>query len=89
MGCVDISKDRIEAIRDGHHVLAEFEYGPTQVIGGYAGQTLYVNVGENRVETKPVDQRMKDTFIGGRGFDLWLLWNAVTRENRIRGARHR
>jgi aldehyde:ferredoxin oxidoreductase len=25
---------------------------------------------------------MKQTFVGGRGFDLWLLWNAVTAETK-------
>ena len=25
---------------------------------------------------------MKQTFVGGKGFDLWLLWQAVTRDTR-------
>jgi aldehyde:ferredoxin oxidoreductase len=27
--------------------------------------------------SKPVSQKMKDIFVGGRGFDLWLLWKAL------------
>ena len=32
------------------------------------------------MRSKPVTQQMKDVFTGGRGFWLWLLWNAVTGE---------
>ena len=73
-----ITKERIDAIRAGHKVLAELRYSPPQVERGYAGQTLHVNLSENTITAKLVDERMKRTFIGGRGFDLWLLWNAVT-----------
>ncbi len=67
----------IEDIRAAHQVLAEFEYSPPKVTRGYANQTLYVNVTDNTIASKPVDPRMKHTFVGGRGFGLWLLWNAV------------
>ncbi|MGC8787049.1 MAG: aldehyde ferredoxin oxidoreductase family protein [Anaerolineae bacterium] len=58
-------------------VLAEYRYTPPKVERGYANQTLYVNVSDNTIAAKPVDEKMKHTFIGGRGFGLWLLWNAV------------
>jgi aldehyde:ferredoxin oxidoreductase len=74
---VEITQKRLEEIRSGHKVLAEFSYEPPQVERGYAGQTLYVNVSDGSIEVKPVDEKMKRTFVGGRGFDLWLLWNAV------------
>ncbi len=77
MSTVDISKERLETLQAGHRVLAEFHYEPSQVEKGYAGQTLYVNVADHSIAAKPVDEKMKRTFIGGRGFDLWLLWNAV------------
>jgi len=74
---MEISKERLDTIRCGHKVLAEFRYEPPQVEQGYAGQTLYVNVSDNTIAARPVDDKMKRTFVGGRGFDLWLLWNAV------------
>ncbi len=67
----------IEGIRAAHKILAEFEYSPPNKERGYANQTLYVNVSDNTIASKPVDPRMKRTFVGGRGFGLWLLWNAV------------
>ncbi|MCX5813930.1 MAG: aldehyde:ferredoxin oxidoreductase [Proteobacteria bacterium] len=44
---------------------------------GYANQTLYVNLSDAEISTKPVSEKMKEIFVGGKGFDLWLLWNAV------------
>jgi aldehyde:ferredoxin oxidoreductase len=79
---VDISKERLEKIRSGHKVLAEFRYEPPQVEQGYAGQTLYVNVSDGTIAIKPVDEKMKRTFTGGRGFDLWLLWNGVNSDTK-------
>ena len=77
-----VSKERVEALEAGHKILAEFQYDPPEVEKGYAGQTLYVNVSDSTLAARPVDDRMKRTFVGGRGFDLWLLWNAVTSETK-------
>jgi len=60
-----------------YRVIAEMEYTPAAVERGYTGKTLYVNVGSGAIEERPVTQQMKDIFIGGRGFGLWRLWNAV------------
>lgn len=58
-------------------VIAEFSYEKPDVERGYAGQTLYVNVGTGAIEARPVTEEMKEKFTGGRGFDLWLLWQGV------------
>jgi aldehyde:ferredoxin oxidoreductase len=44
---------------------------------GYANQTLYVDLSRSEIAVKPVTEAMKQVFVGGKGFDLWLLWNAV------------
>jgi hypothetical protein len=82
MSRTEISEARVEALKAGHRVLAECHYDPPQVDKGYADQTLKVNVSDNSIITKPVDEEMKRKFIGGRGFDLWLLWDAVTGDTR-------
>ena len=46
---------------------------------GYANQTLLIDVSAPEISIKPVDKKMKDIFIGGKGFDLWLLWHSVKR----------
>jgi len=63
-------------------ILAEFEYPLAEVEQGYTNRTLYVNLSDNAIHSKPVTQEMKDIFIGGRGFGLKLLWDAVTGETR-------
>ncbi|MGQ9493206.1 MAG: aldehyde ferredoxin oxidoreductase family protein [Anaerolineae bacterium] len=65
-----------------HKILTEFHYTPPKVERGYTSQTLYVNVSDNTIAAKPVDEKMKHTFVGGRGFGLWLLWNAVNGSTR-------
>jgi aldehyde:ferredoxin oxidoreductase len=44
---------------------------------GYTNQSLYVNLSKQEITVKPVTEKMKEVFIGGKGFDLWLMWNAV------------
>ena len=56
---------------------AAYNYQPTIIDKGYNNRTLYVNLSDNRIEEKPVDRDMKETFIGGRGFGLRLLWNGT------------
>jgi aldehyde:ferredoxin oxidoreductase len=73
MGTTDI-----QAMKGAHKVLAEFTYEPGTVERGYAGRTLYVNLSDKAIASKPVTGQMKDIFIGGRGFGLRLLWDAVT-----------
>lgn len=65
-------------LRQTHRVLAEYTYSTPRVRRGYAGQTLYVNVATGHIEARPVDEEMKEKFVGGKGFGLWRLWHAVT-----------
>ncbi len=58
-------------------VLAEFTYQAASVDRGYTGQTLYVNLSDNTIAARPVTDVMKEKFIGGRGFGLWLLWQGT------------
>lgn len=62
-------------------LLAEWSYEPAKIHRGYAGETLYVSLGNKdgnyRFEKRPVSEDMKEKFTGGRGFGLRLLWNAV------------
>ena len=61
----------------GYRVIAVMSYEPKAPERGYTGETLYVNVGTGAIEARPVTDRMKEIFVGGRGFGLWRLWNAI------------
>jgi aldehyde:ferredoxin oxidoreductase len=63
---------------NSHEIVAEHTYKQQPVVHGYANRTLHINLSQNTIEEKPVTQQMKDLFTGGRGFALWLLWNAIT-----------
>ncbi|TLN19227.1 hypothetical protein FDZ74_06205, partial [bacterium] len=66
-----------ELVLAAHQVLADFHYERRPVERGYANRTLYVNLDSSEIQSKPVTQKMKELFTGGRGFAMWLLWNAV------------
>lgn len=69
---------KIKNYLKSHEIVAEYTYEQQPVVHGYANRTLHINLTQNTIEEKPVTQQMKDLFTGGRGFALWLLWNAVT-----------
>ena len=63
---------------------ADFKYVSRKLERGYNNRTLYVNLSEMKITSKPVSEKMKDTFTGGRGFDVWLLWNALPKDRIIK-----
>ncbi|HQF67527.1 MAG TPA: aldehyde ferredoxin oxidoreductase C-terminal domain-containing protein [Candidatus Cloacimonadota bacterium] len=58
-------------------ILAEFSYELKPVIKGYNRRTLYIDLGGKKIESKPVSDMMIDKFVGGKGFDLYLMWHGV------------
>ena len=52
-------------------------YKRPEIERGYANQTLCIDLSRQDISIKPVSEKMKEVFVGGKGFDLWLLWNAV------------
>jgi aldehyde:ferredoxin oxidoreductase len=60
--------------------IAEFKYQPGKVERGYNNRTLYINISDKRIVEKPLTNDMKEKFTGGRGFDLWLLWQALPKD---------
>jgi len=69
--------EQVLEMKKAHQVLSEYNYERKPVDKGYAGQTLYVNLTDNTIESRPVTEQMKEIFIGGKGFGLWRLWHAV------------
>ncbi len=60
--------------------IAEFKYQLGKVERGYNNRTLYINISDKRIVEKPITKDMKEKFTGGRGFDLWLLWQSLPRD---------
>jgi aldehyde:ferredoxin oxidoreductase len=72
----------IQKMKAAHKLLKEWKYELRPIDKGYNDRTLYVNVGSNEIKEKPVTQKMKEKFIGGKGFGLRLLWDGTSPETK-------
>jgi len=69
-------------------ILAEKRYEIYDVKKGYANRTLYIDLSKNKITIKPVTDEMKEKFIGGKGFDLWLMWNSLPKNKKVKWDDH-
>jgi aldehyde:ferredoxin oxidoreductase len=67
----------IKAMKEARTLLAAFDYEPAPVERGYTDRSLHIRLGENRVEAREVPALVREKFIGGKGYGLKLLWDAV------------
>ncbi len=67
----------IDKLKAKHKMLKEFSFEKKEVEKGYAGKTLYINIGNNEIKEKTVTEEMKKIFTGGKGFNLKLMWDAI------------
>ncbi|MHA1728374.1 MAG: aldehyde ferredoxin oxidoreductase N-terminal domain-containing protein, partial [Promethearchaeota archaeon] len=65
-------------------ILLEKKYEIRPIEKGYANRTLYVNLSAMSITIKPVSKEMKEKFIGGKGFDLWLMWNSLPKDKVVK-----
>ncbi len=72
----------VRRMRDAHRVVAEVPFEVVPVIKGYADRIVRIDIGSNEIKFLPVTQQMKDLWVGGKGFDLWLMFQEVTRDTR-------
>jgi aldehyde:ferredoxin oxidoreductase len=63
-------------------VTKTLDYKRPEIERGYTDQTLHINISDADISIKPVEQKTRDIFVGGKGYDLWLLWNAVQADTR-------
>ena len=47
-------------------VLASFKFLPGKIDKGYSDQRLHINLSENKIENKPINPLVKETFTGGQ-----------------------
>ncbi|MFA5768829.1 MAG: aldehyde ferredoxin oxidoreductase C-terminal domain-containing protein [Bacteroidales bacterium] len=59
-------------------VLASIPYQWKPLDKGYSDQSLYVNLDTFTTEVRPIDPGVKERFVGGKGYGLRMLWDAVT-----------
>ncbi len=52
-------------------------YQRAEIKNGYTDQSLRINLDANDIIINPIEEMVKNKFIGGKGYDLWMMWNAV------------
>ncbi|WP_022667240.1 aldehyde ferredoxin oxidoreductase family protein [Desulfospira joergensenii] len=65
----------------GHINLSETKsvsYERAEIDMGYTNQSLRINLQTTDIIIRPIEKEIKDKFIGGKGYDLWFMWNAVS-----------
>jgi len=71
-------------IKNRRKLITSFPYEWKPMDKGYSDQSLYVNVGTNKVEIREIAAETKEKFIGGKGYGLRMLWDAITPETKWR-----
>jgi len=74
-----LPKETVEKMRQAHNVLESFKFDVVDLQHGYADRTLRIDLAQNDVSIQPVTQQMKDLWVGGKGFDLWLMFQEITK----------
>src|SRR5665648_1202326 len=72
----------IDELKKQHELLIEYKYNKKQLFHGYTDKTLYINISKNEISEKYVPLEMKERFIGGKGYGMRYLWDAVTPETK-------
>lgn len=67
----------LEAIKNKRTLLNETKYKPTKLCRGYTNKSLYIDLSKNEVIEKPISDEIKDKYIGGKGYGMRFLWDAI------------
>ncbi len=73
---------KTDILKENRKLLNEYRYELGKIEKGYTNRSLYINLSNNKIDSMPVTDMMKEKFIGGKGFGLWYLWNAVKPETK-------
>jgi len=69
-------------MREKHKILKDFSFELVPLEKGYANRTLRIDLDSNEITTAAVTNQMKELWIGGKGFDLWLTLPEIDRQTR-------
>jgi len=77
-----MSLDKIDQMRNAHEVILEYPFEIKELDRGYSDRTLRIDLDKNEITIHPVTQQMKDLWIGGKGFDLWLMFQEISKDTK-------
>ncbi len=67
----------VAELKAKHRIVSSLEYEPVGLEKGYTRNYLRADIDSGDISIHPVTQEMIDLFIGGKGFDLRLMWDEV------------
>jgi len=77
-----MSQSAVDAMRKAHEILATYDFKVIELERGYARRTLRVDLDTNQITEHPVTQQMIDLWTGGKGFDLWLMFQEIDKNTK-------
>ncbi|NHK29915.1 MAG: aldehyde:ferredoxin oxidoreductase [Asgard group archaeon] len=64
--------------------LAEMSYKRKEVVKGYTDIALHIDLSDSKIKEIDIPKRVKDVFIGGKGYDLWLMWDQLPKDRIVK-----
>ena len=58
--------------------IKSISYEKPEIRNGYNDRSLHIDVSKNEIDIRPIDDEVKEKFIGGKGYDLWFMWNSIS-----------
>lgn len=77
-----IPEEELKQMREKHVLLNSFSYEKTPLLRGYTDKILTVDVGTKEAVISDIPAEVKEKFIGGKGYCLRYLWDAVNPSTR-------
>lgn len=77
-----MAENKLEQMKNAHEVLCEFKFEVKELNQGYADRALRIDLDKNEITIIPVTQQMKDLWIGGKGFDLWFMFQEINKDTK-------
>lgn len=74
--------DHIARMRDARTLRCEFPFEVKELHRGYSDRILRIDLDKGEIAIQPVTQQMKDLWTGGKGFDLWLMFQEIDKNTK-------
>ncbi|MCK5072597.1 MAG: NAD(P)H-dependent oxidoreductase subunit E [Bacteriovoracaceae bacterium] len=76
------SQMQLSKIKNAHKSVFEFDFTSTRIENGRTDRILRIDLSEKKMSILPVSQEMKDLWVGGKGFDMWMTLQEVNKDTK-------
>lgn len=82
MTCLCKEDFDLNKLKETQEIVKNIDFKTKAIDKGYADRVMKINLRDMTLEIKEVPAEMKEKFIGGRGYGMKLLWDAVNKDTR-------